>query len=342
MEPADSGICRRFGRVSGKSRARQELRLGAPDLEQILARTDTGRGPAAVLRLTDTLCWRILPMSGMEGHFHRIRNILDLPEEYGPSSAPRLILAGAGEPGGMDGAGGSREARAETGELWERMEAPGVHVYIRPDLPDSICQLRGCANPGREDAWLASVLLPVYLRVIDEGGMILHAAAVERNGEAVLLAGKAGAGKSTACGRIMPPWRVLCDDLCLAVPSSHSGYFVHPLPTWSDLARKGESRRWEVSRGARLHGIFFLEREEETKALSLAKPDAAVRLWRTAVEGMIAWRQGLVRDRRRRLELRLLETAMHTAKGVGSFRLRLAREGVFRKEIERALAASPA
>ena len=85
-----------------------------------------------------------------------------------------------------------------------------------------------------------------------------------------------------------------------------------------------------------------LEREEETKALSLAKPDAAVRLWRTAVEGMIAWRQGLVRDRRRRLELRLLETAMHTAKGVGSFRLRLAREGVFRKEIERALAASPA
>jgi HprK-related kinase A len=50
--------------------------------------------------------------------------------------------------------------------------------------------------------------------------LILHAACVERNGNALLISGSSGAGKSTLCaGLAYSGWRLLSDELTLVSPS---------------------------------------------------------------------------------------------------------------------------
>lgn len=51
--------------------------------------------------------------------------------------------------------------------------------------------------------------------------LIIHAAAVERGGHAMILPGEPGAGKSTLCaGLVYRGWRLLSDELTLIVPAS--------------------------------------------------------------------------------------------------------------------------
>jgi hypothetical protein len=55
-----------------------------------------------------------------------------------------------------------------------------------------------------------SALLPL------EGGVVMHAAALERRGKAFLFFGPSGIGKSTLAER--SPWRVLADELSVVLP----------------------------------------------------------------------------------------------------------------------------
>jgi len=58
--------------------------------------------------------------------------------------------------------------------------------------------------------------------------LIIHAAVVERDGRAVILAAGSGAGKSTLCaGLVLRGWRLLSDELALLRP--HDGMLI-PLP----------------------------------------------------------------------------------------------------------------
>ena len=51
--------------------------------------------------------------------------------------------------------------------------------------------------------------------------LIIHAAAVERGGRALILPGEPGAGKSTLCaGLVYSGWRLLSDELALIVPTT--------------------------------------------------------------------------------------------------------------------------
>ena len=320
-------------------RSSSAMRPTASELKEMLARA---HGPGAVLRLGDKLCWRIVAMAGMEEYLLRITGILGLLPEHGGRTLHRLILAVTEGHGAKVSAAPPGEDRSGNGDGWQRIELPELHVYIRKGPPEVICELQTRAVVGPKDGWVPSVLLPVYLRVIETGGLVLHAAAVERDGEAVLLPGKSGAGKSTCCRRIVPPWRALCDDLCLAVPGSDSGFLVHPLPTWSDLVGKGREGTWHVEQGVYPRGIFFLEHGEGDELLPLGKAEASVHLWKAAVGGTLGWRGGLDVAARRSMEEQILETAMRVVKMLPAFRLRVARDGAFWKEIEAALTCDSA
>ena len=51
------------------------------------------------------------------------------------------------------------------------------------------------------------------------GAAVIHAAAVARNGHAILLAGRSGAGKSTlAASLVRQGWRLLADDMAVIWP----------------------------------------------------------------------------------------------------------------------------
>ena len=316
------------------------LRLTAPELEDILARADaaSGRSPDDVFRLNEKLGWRMVALPGMEESLLRIKNMLGPAPEQGERTLPRLILILAGGQAVESSPLVSCEYSRPSSDGWQRIDLSPLHLYRRWDTLDLICEFQGSGAPEAKDQWLPSMLVPVYLRVIETGGAVLHAAAVERNGYAYLLPGKSGSGKSTCCGRIVPPWRVLCDDLALAVPAGDSGFLVHPLPTWSDTLWNGEEGVWHTERGFPLRGVFFLEHGERDESFPLGKSEASVNLWQAAMGGMLPWRGRLGLETRRSVEEQLFDTAIRSVKTIPAFRLRVARDGAFWKEMEEALA----
>ncbi len=78
------------------------------------------------------------------------------------------------------------------------------------------------------------------------GGLLVHGALAEWNGQGVILAGPGGVGKTTASKRLPRPWRSLSDDNTLIVKSPDGSYWAHPWPTWSQYRQGKMSGSWDV------------------------------------------------------------------------------------------------
>ena len=131
------------------------------------------------------------------------------------------------------------------------LESAGIldfHVRIRPARG-----LRRWLRPQCEfllDGWapfppfLRSMALPlvewglnwcIYTQASQY--LILHAAAVERHGRALVLPGRSGAGKSTLCAALLSRgWRLFSDELALVRPRDG-----HLVPIARPVAAKNES-----------------------------------------------------------------------------------------------------
>jgi len=119
----------------------------------------------------------------------------------------------------------------------------------------------------------------VAWRLAAEGrGLLVHAAAVEDGGKAVVLLGPSGAGKSTAAC-LSAPRAVLADDVSLLVPGD-DGLHLHPAPFWADAAlphRSDARAPLRVSRLLRLrqaaeHGLAPLPRAAATASVMAHAP----------------------------------------------------------------------
>lgn len=107
---------------------------------------------------------------------------------------------------------------------------PQVIVYVdgeKPSLPLPLDQtsavFEGCLN------WCIYTYAHQYL--------IIHAAAMERGGRAVILPAPPGAGKSTLCAAVASRgWRLLTDELTLIDPDSHA-----IIPNARPISLKNES-----------------------------------------------------------------------------------------------------
>jgi HprK-related kinase A len=104
--------------------------------------------------------------------------------------------------------------RFEETRRWRRVFRPHVSVEVDGDRPanelpieQSQAVLEGCLN------WCIYTQVHQY--------MIIHAAAVERNGRAAILPAPPGAGKSTLCAALVNRgWRLLTDELTLIATDS--------------------------------------------------------------------------------------------------------------------------
>jgi len=273
----------------------------------------------------------------MQAEILRLKNILGLLPANGDQPVHRIILTSTGARNRKAPTLPLQGDPPEKGDGWQHIELPHLDVYTRADAPDTICDLQTGATDALKESWLPYVLCPVYLRVMEAGGVVLHAAAGERDGDAFLLPGKSGTGKSTCCRRIKPPWRTLCDDLTLAIPGHDGGFIVHPLPTWSAILWEGETATWTVERGVPLRAVFFPEHGTEDEALPMGQAEASVQLWRSALQATRPWAG--IRDAASRSHMgrSLLNTISRLVKGFPAFRLRVARDGAFWKEMERVL-----
>jgi len=162
---------------------------------------------------------------------------------------------------------------------WRARVCPGVAFYSHPDVPHIVCCLTNGYGLRFPIEQMRRSLLPVFEGGLKRGGIPLHAALVARGGEAVLLTGKSGAGKSTSCRRLPQTWEVLSDDMALVVQITDGVYRVHPVPTWSAIEDFRICQSWAINRHVSLRAIFFLDQAARDEVFPLRRAEAAVGLY---------------------------------------------------------------
>lgn len=179
-----------------------------------------------------------------------------------------------------------REVQDYREEDWISSRSYWLSIYAKTDGTDLVTEIAPYSREDPEEDVIRMMLAiqSLYLAVWPRGGIPVHAAMLEKNGQAILIAAPGGTGKSTCARRIPPPWSAPCDDSVLLLP--HNGeYYAHPLPTWSDhLIRKDYDRTWDVGHAVPVTGLWFLEHGEEDGTSPLGKGEAASRLYQSAVQ----------------------------------------------------------
>lgn len=217
--------------------------------------------------------------------------------------------------------------------------SPFLEIRRHPSVREIVCGLHETADYSQVREQMRCALFPVYDLTVRRGGLPLHCALVEREGRGVLLVGRSGVGKSTACRRLPGGWNPLCDDLAVVVRLRGGGFAVHPLPTWSAIGPDLEKREWDINRGVRLAAIFFLTQADEDEVIPAGRAMATVIL---ADAAMTIFRS--VRVQEQSLEKKLLggnafANAAALARSVPSHILRLSLTGRFWEKIEKVLEA---
>jgi hypothetical protein len=131
-------------------------------------------------------------------------------------------------------------------------------------------RIRQSANPYSIDSVLRIVHTLILAR---EGGFLLHAASVIRNGRAFLFSGISGVGKTTI-SRLAPPDVTLLTDEVSYVRRDAGEYRACGTPFAGELAQVGENCSAPVA------ALFFLDKGPENRIQSVSTPEAVGRLLR--------------------------------------------------------------
>jgi hypothetical protein len=131
-------------------------------------------------------------------------------------------------------------------------------------------RVRQTANPYSIDAALRVLHTLLLAR---EGGFLVHAASVIRNGRAFLFAGLSGAGKTTIA-RLAPPDATLLTDEISYVRRRQERYDAFGTPFTGELARLGENLR------APLEAVYLLAQGKENNVEPVPPADASRALLR--------------------------------------------------------------
>jgi SynChlorMet cassette protein ScmC len=292
------------------------------------------------LELANGLGWVITVTKGVESWVEKFASILELTAS-GPNGHPRLIFIpykaegpGCGDPAAILDSAGLKDL-PQVG--WTKQKAGALRFWFHADVPDVICEIGSEEDHDLDIAQMWLALGPIYKRAQESGGLPLHAALVEWNRAGILLAGRGDTGKSTSCGRLPSPWQAVCDDETLIVRDNHNRYLAHPFPTWSDHMWRGSEKTWNVQKHLPLSALFFLERADTDKVVSLSQSQAAVSINESATEVCRRNWRNLDREGERKVKKQVFENACELAKGVPAFRLRFSLNGRFWEEIEKVL-----
>jgi hypothetical protein len=126
--------------------------------------------------------------------------------------------------------------------------------------------VRQAANPYSID----TVLRIVHSLVLaEQGGFLLHASSLVRNGRAFLFTGISGAGKTTI-SRLAPPDAVLLTDEISYVRRAGTEYLAYGTPFAGELEKSGANVSAPVS------AVYLLEKGSENR-VGAVEPLAAAR-----------------------------------------------------------------
>lgn len=178
---------------------------------------------------------------------------------------------------------------------------------------------------------------PVWTRVENSGGLVLHGALVARRMDGALILGASGTGKSTCSLRIPAPWRPLCDDEVLVVKIDSRRYHAHPLPTWSEVTDRDSGRSWNVQEYVPLKAIFFLERGYVDQVERIGQGLAAVFINSSQEQAGVRRERDVSREKSRATRARLFENCSSLARSVPCYLLRATLQGRFWDEMAKVM-----
>jgi SynChlorMet cassette protein ScmC len=166
------------------------------------------------------------------------------------------------------------------------------------------------------------------------GGVLLHGALAELNGNGVILAGPGGGGKTTASQRLPFPWRSLCDDTTLIVPDGQKKFWVHPWPTWSKFLFGGTGGCWDVQRATPLRAIFLLSKTGDNGVQSIGTARATANLFNLSEEVSMPITRALSPDDLRKYRCQRFNNICKMVKTVPNYLLHLKTDNGFWKDVE--------
>jgi SynChlorMet cassette protein ScmC len=200
-----------------------------------------------------------------------------------------------------------------------------------------ICLLK----PPKDDAIYERAMelsLSIARDVQSRGGVLVHGGLAALGGEGVIMAAPGGTGKTTASGRLPPPWRSLSDDATLVVRDTRGRYFAHPWPTWSRFWN-GPGGTWPIEEAVPLRAVFFLARAS-TERVEPLNSTVSVAMLMQSVEQItrpMTWQ--LPPEEVHQIHRQQLANVADLAKAVPAFTLHLSLTGRFWDEMERTLKA---
>ncbi len=210
-----------------------------------------------------------------------------------------------------------------------------IHLTIQDE--DTVCTLLNNENNEMPALPLMHLSMVICQDAHHRGGVLLHGALAERDGNGVILAGPGGRGKTTVSKRLPNHWQSFCDDTTLVIWDNKGVYWAHPWPTWSTFMFNGSGGTWDVQHAVPLKGIFFLDQAHEDAFEPLGIAQSVCLLNESAEQS--SWHMPNCSEKNALRKLRLLrfDNICALAQTVPSYVLRLSRNGAFWQEIEQAL-----
>lgn len=228
----------------------------------------------------------------------------------------------------------------EPDNCWKCEELRNIRLFYSPEGNEIRCVMEP-AEIGEElipYIKMSQSLFPIFRYALFGGGLPLHAALLERDGNAVAIAAAGDTGKTTCAKRIPPPWNALSDDLCLILPDNSGRFAAHPFPTWSRYFQEPScNESWKIEENKPLNAIFFLEQADIDNVSSMGKGEAAVGVTYSADQILGSFFFRLNKNDVRRYRRQVFENACGLAQKIPAYRLKATLDGRFWNHMEAVL-----
>lgn len=180
--------------------------------------------------------------------------------------------------------------RLQAPRPWRRVIRPSVAIAGDHVIPDA------APLPLRHGLLAAEMGMNLQMALGQRRFLLLHAAAVERDGRAIVMTGESGAGKSTLAALLQARgWRLLADEFVLIDPASG---LVHPFPRPVSLKNAAIKVAAAMLPGARFGPLLAATPKGDIRHLVPA-PDALARMDEPAVPTLLLFpRFGEAAERR--------------------------------------------
>jgi SynChlorMet cassette protein ScmC len=200
-----------------------------------------------------------------------------------------------------------------------------------------ICEIGDMDLPEVELFKMVQSVFPVYMRILSQGGLPLHAALIEREGTGIAISAPGGTGKSTCARRIPLPWQALGDDELLIVRDKKGVYHAHPFPTWSRCNTLEVGETWNVQGHVPISAIFFLRQSQKDEVNLLSYSQAAVLIYKLSLSVFLRILGSVDKDEGTIIKKLIFKNACDIAEKIHAFILEASLNGKFWEAIDRAL-----